>query len=333
MNYLPPSRENVNPLTHFLRKRGRNPVQLAASLLMTPWFSLRYRRFWAFFDARMKLSEKQYTRSMLEREELPYDALFFESDVIWSPGYFGGSFDPVYFGAMAPMRNKKKIVYSASMSEAKLKERHYDELRALLAYPDRISMRERYASEIIRRLTDKPVADVIDPVLLADPADFDEITAPRRVRKPYLLMYFPVRPDASVRRDAAKYARARGLKLVEVSAFAWHKLYNKTFSAAGIEDFVSLVRNADAVFCNSLHGTCLSLLFHRDFYAFDHGGGGGRKYLDLCGKFGLEDRFVREGSFREAAPIDWSAVDRTREALRAESLAWLDEAITWAQGG
>ncbi|MBQ6326702.1 MAG: FAD-dependent oxidoreductase, partial [Clostridia bacterium] len=57
-------------------------------------------------------------------------------------------------------------------------------------------MRERYAAQIVRTLTDKPVMDVVDPVLLADPADFDAITAPRPVRGRYLLAYYTVNPAA-----------------------------------------------------------------------------------------------------------------------------------------
>ena len=86
------------------------------------------------------------------------------------------------------------------------------------------------------------------------------------------------------------------------------------------------VRGAEAVFCNSLHGVCLSILFHRDFYAFDRKGGGD-KYRDLCDRFGLGGRFIGPEGFREAPPIDWAAVDERRQALKRRSLQWLDAAI------
>ena len=97
-----------------------------------------------------------------------------------------------------------------------------------------------------------------------------------------------------------------------------------------ITEFKKGFENAEAVFCNSLHGTCLSILFHREFFAFGIEGGG-RKYEDLCGKLGLEGRFCRD-AVPDAAPIDWARVDARREELRAESLAWLDEAVrgAWA---
>ena len=54
---------------------------------------------------------------------------------------------------------------------------------------------------------------------------------------------------------------------------------------------------------------------------------GGRKYRDLCEKFGLSDRYIRRDDPLSAAPIDWARVDAIREGYRNESLAWLDGAL------
>ena len=327
VDYTPWERGNYNPWTHFLPKQPlRNPQKFARYLAITPGYVKRWRAFQAFFQKHLIISAAKYTGETLREAALPYDALFFESDVIWSPRYFGGAFNPVYFGALPSMRNIRKIVYSASMSDAHLTPEDHAALDGLLRYPDAISMRERYASEIVRSHTDKPVQDVLDPVLLADPADFDEITAPRLVRQKYVLTYFPIRPNRYVTQCARTYAEARGFRLVEVSLYPESKLHCKTFVSAGIEAFVSLVRNAEAVFCNSLHGACLALLFHKEFYAFEREGGG-LKYKDLCARFGLENRFVPMNGYREDAPVDWENVDRLRARYRRESLAWLDRAI------
>ena len=332
IDYLPDGRKEGNPWTYFIRKKRGNPVKLLGALLITPGFVRRYRRFQDFFNRNMRVSKESYTRQQLEDRRLPYDALVFESDVIWSPGYFNGHFDPVFFGAPAGMRPIPKIAYSASMGEAKLSPGQREAFRELLKLPEYISMRETYASQIVRGLTDKPVMDVVDPVLLAEPADFDPITAPRPVQGRYLLAYYTVNPEAWMLRRVDEYAKAHGLKVVEVSIFTHHKLKHKTYTAAGIGQFMALIRNAEAVFSNSLHGTCLSLLYHREFYAMEHGNGG-RKYRDLCGKFDLSDRYIRTGDALSAAPIDWAKVDEARARYREASLGWLDEALREIGGG
>ncbi len=331
VDYVPRFREHLNPKLHYIRRRAKvKPSEFVKGLILTPTFMCRCDRFYRFYREHLKISQGRYTRAELEKADLPYDILFFESDVIWSPEYNGGKFDPVYFGALDSMRDMGRVAYSASMGNAYLTEANYGELRALLKFPDYISMRERYAAEIVRGQTDKPVADVIDPVLLADPSDFDEITGKCPVRGRYVLIYNPVYPNEALTKAAERYAKARGFRVVEVSAYVQNSLRRKTFTAARIETFLALVRNAEAVFCNSLHGTCLSILFHREFFAFGIEGGG-RKYEDLCGKLGLEGRFCRDAA-PDAAPIDWARVDARREELRAESLAWLDEAVrgAWA---
>lgn len=327
VDYTPWEQGDYNPWTHFRPKNPlKEPKKLVQYLLITPGYVRRWHKFQAFFKTHLTISENRYTGETLRGAELPYDTLFFESDVIWSPNYFGGTFNPAYFGALPSMERIRKIVYSASMSDAKLTPDNLYELDELLKYPDAISMRERYASEIVRARTDKPVQDVIDPVLLAEPEDFDEITAPCPVHYKYVLVYYPIRPNGYVTRCAMAYAKKRGLRVVEVSLYPGRRMDHKTFNAAGIETFVSLVRHSEAVFCNSLHGACLALLFHKEFYAFERGGGG-FKYKDLCGKFGLENRFVKLDAYREDAPIDWDRVDRLRAQYKRESLEWLDRTI------
>lgn len=330
VDHQPWDRGNYNPWKHFWpQKPLKNPRKLGRYSVLTPGYVRRWHRFQAFFRAHLTISERKYDVAALSDAELPYDILFFESDIIWSPNYFGGRFNEVYFGALPSMKDILKVVYSASMSDANLTPENHAELDELLKYPDAISMRERYASEIVRTHTDKPVADVLDPVLLAEPEGFDEITASQLVMEKYVLIYFPIRPDSYVTECAHQYAAARGFKVVEVSLYPNSILKHRTIVATGIEEFVSLVRNSEAIFCNSLHGTCLALLFHKEYYSFERNGGG-LKYKDLCGKFGLEKRYVKANEYQEDAPIDWDRIDTLRQHYKCESLKWLDWAIRGA---
>ena len=327
IDYLPAALEGVDLSRQFMEKASPlHPGDYLRRRKQTAAFARRDAAFQRFFREQMGVTPERYTAARLENERLDYDILFFESDVIWSPKYFRGDFDPVFFGAMPAMAGIKKIAYSASMGQANLDAAQRARLKELLAYPDHISMRERYAARLVRELTDKPVADVLDPTLLAEPGDFDTITAPGGVPGKYVLAYFPTVVDLDILNRAAVYAGARGLRMVEVSNDFVRGPERTIVADAGVEAFLGLIRGANAVFCNSLHGVCLSLLFHRDFYAFDRKGGG-EKYRDLCGKFGLEARFIEPNGYREAPPIQWDGVDRLRREWKARSLQWLDGAI------
>ncbi|MBR2697104.1 MAG: polysaccharide pyruvyl transferase family protein [Clostridia bacterium] len=330
IDYLPAALEGVDLKRQFREKASlRHPGDCLRRWRQTAAFARRDRAVEQFFREHMRVTPEHYTAASIQTARLPYDAVFFKSDVIWSPTYFRGDFDPVFFGAVDSMAGIRRIVYAASMGQARLDAAQRERLRALLRWPDHISLRERYAAELVRGLTDKPVADVLDPTLLAEPGDFDAIAAPGRVGGGYLLVYFPTHVDAALLEVAAAQARAKGFQLVEVSNYFAPGPKRRVIADAGIGEFLGLVRGAEAVYCNSLHGVCLSILFHRDFYAFDREGGGD-KYRDLCRRFGLEDRFMEQGSFREAAPVDWARVDALRQSKKRRSLQWLDAAI--AQG-
>ena len=327
IDYLPAALEGVDLRGQFMANASlAHPRDYLRRRMQTAAFRRRDEAFQRFFRAQMHVTPERYTISRLKAERLPYDVLFFESDVIWSPTYFRGAFDPVFFGALPTMDGIRKIAYSASMGQAELDGAQREQLRELLKSPDCISMRERYATRQVQSLTDKPVADVLDPTLLAESADFDAITGHAPAGGRYVLVYFPIMPSAEVLLHAAEYAAARGAKLVEVSNCYTGGPKRKIIADAGVEAFLALVRGAEAVFCNSLHGVCLSILFHKEFYTFVRRGGG-EKYRDLCGKFGLEDRYIGSEGFRRASPIDWDDVDRRRREYRRQSLEWLDAAI------
>ena len=56
------------------------------------------------------------------------------------------------------------------------------------------------------------------------------------------------------------------------------------------------------------------------------------RFGELCGKFGLENRFIQKNAYREDAPVDWDRVDAIRQRYKRESLAWLDEAMKEIDG-
>ena len=332
IDYVTPSVENAHLKYIFLDElRPRlllRPKALVKLAFQSYAQARRYNRFQDFFRKRLNITSEKYTQRTLAGATLPYDTLLIESDVIWSPGYLRGELDPAFFGALDSMRNMRRVVYAASMGGSRFNDAQTAAFERLLKYPHAISVRETYNAAFTRLHTDKPVCDVIDPALLLESEDYDGIAEPPRrpVKEPYVLVYFPLEASSRIAGYAAAYARRRGWQVIEISERAWHAPWGKTFSHAGIGQFVWLVRHAQAVFCNSVHGVCLSLLFHREFFAFERSNG--KKYQDLCRKFGLEDRYIPKGGFDEPAePIQWDQVEARLKQLREESRAWLDAAL------
>lgn len=140
-----------------------------------------------------------------------------------------------------------------------------------------------------------------------------------------MFLYIPLANDDKYVHVAHRYAREKGLKVVEVSFFIWHKLQHTVFPDAGIEDFLSLIRYADCVFTNSFHAVCFSILFHIPFYALDRETG--KKTEDLCKLFQLNDYYQNIGHFQELPPIDFDKTDEILNEQQKKSAKWLFNAL------
>lgn len=326
ISYIPVKLKDFNrlrPITSYIRK---NKWRTALKLVLTfGGYDRRLKKFISFQKNHMVVSKKVYSQEALKRENLKYDCLICESDVIWSPRFFDGNLDPVFFCALDNMKGKKKIIYAASMANCEFDENEKKQFIELTKYPDYISCREKYAVNFVKKNTERDANYVIDPVLLLKGEKYEQICSNRIIREPYLLLYIPLGFNRDYQRVAKKYAKEHNLKLVELSYYYINNISHKVISDAGVEDFISLIKYADVVFTNSFHAVCFSVLFHVDFYAFKRTTG--KKTEDICDSLGLLDRYMDVKAFSEKAPIDYIMVEEIVQKLRDESISWLKKAL------
>jgi len=286
----------------------------------------RYEKFKEFINEHCTVSQTSYNQQSLDTAKLDYDIIVCESDVIWSPNITQPGFDKTFFLALNSMRNTKRVAYAASLANGLFTKEQQEEFAVLLENLGAISCRETYASDYVRELTGRDAKCVVDPVLLLDEEDYTDITADRLIKDPYVLLYMPIEYSRATVSKVRQYAKTKGLKVVEISAYPFDIVLQKTIRDAGIDDYLSLIKNAEVVFSNSFHAVCFSVIFKKDFYAFTRKTG--RKIEDICSRLGLENRFIK-GWFKEQNTIDYELVyDRLRE-LRAESIAYIETNIVY----
>lgn len=326
INYITPKLESfdrTSPALSYIRiHKWKSAIK---SIIAADSYGKRLRKFNQFVADQVKVSEQFYTQQKLLASELEYDCLICESDVIWSPHFFEGRFDEVFFLAAENMKRKKKIIYAASTANADFTRENSNSFSSLIQHPDFISCRETYGTELIHECGRKDAITVLDPVLLLEAQDYEKICARRLIAKDYVLVYVPLGYDSRYQRAAHEYAKEHGLEVVEISYYVWNNLKHKVIADAGIEDFLSLVKYADAIFTNSFHAVCFSCLFHRQFYAFERKTG--RKTMDLCSRLGVSDHYMKIENFHECASIDFSKVDALINSEKHISLSWLENAL------
>lgn len=130
--------------------------------------------------------------------------------------------------------------------------------------------------------------------------------------------------------EARKYARRLGKKIIEVGNYGINRLVfgHRTVDDAGIEEWLGLFANADAVVCNSFHGICFSVIFGKPFYAFGRGRGDPR-FSNICDALGLSDRLLdRDGQIPATdREIDLADVNARLAILRRRSEEFIRENI------
>ncbi len=326
IDYITPSLESYDrnrPIINALK--NKKIKSFIKNIIIYRAYKKRLKKFTEFTKNHMIISSKHYTQKELENSDLDYDTVICESDVIWSPGFFGGNFDRTFFMDLESMKHMKKIAYAPSMANGDLNENQKKEMKKLLESVDFISCRETYEKEILEELTPKNVEHVLDPVMLLEEKDYSEIVAERIIKDKYILLYLPVDNNKKLRKAAIQYAKDNNLKILEITTKCIHILGGKTLVSAGVQEFLSAIKYAETIFTNSFHAICFSLIFNKQFYAFSRNYYG--KVKNICDVVGVNDRFFENDNFKILEEIDYLSVNKNIENLKQKSITWIKDAI------
>lgn len=95
-------------------------------------------------------------------------------------------------------------------------------------------------------------------------------------------------------------------------------------------EFIGLIKNAEYIFTDSFHACVFSVLFKKEFYAFqrDNSKKMQGRINTLLHNFNLPDRFIEVGTDLDMIlSIDYQNNDMIQVALRRDSLAFLLDSI------
>lgn len=246
----------------------------------------------------------------------PYDALVAGSDQIW--------FDPEPWYFLAGEGPRRRVAYAASRPWETPSEAFAQAFRTWAPGLTAIGVREEDGVACCAALGRRPTW-VADPTLLLTEAQWRAFAgeAPRR-RVAYFVRDFP----AAVRQTLAARVRRLG------GCAAWVGVQGVEADLAlhdawpDPQRWVALLASAEEVVTNSFHGLCFAVLFRRPFAVLCPERS--PRQMSLLRRLGLEAHRAscpEEVEAILARPVDWSAVTARLEAFRAESLAFLREAL------
>lgn len=258
-----------------------------------PQFENRNRKF-SEFEKCIPHSDQVYNLASISQVNKKYDDFIVGSDQIWT----FRCFNPSFFGEFIS-EDKAIISYAASAGKSIFSDKEREYLQGALKKFKALSVRESDLIDAFSFLDIKEKIEcVVDPTLLLEKEDWDEIVSDNLINEKYLFCYF-LGSDIRLRKLAHKYATVHRLKVVTIP-FANESFNNVDFSfgdirlyGVGPSEFVALIKNAECIFTDSFHATVFSLIYEKEFFAFDrveHKGMGSRLY-SLTEMFECTERF------------------------------------------
>ena len=246
----------------------------------------RWEKFNKFIKDLTNNEQNVYTsEEALEKVELDY--WICGSDQIWNTDITRGINKGFFLDFDT---TGKKISYAASMGIPRLEEKYEADFVNAVNNIDAVSVREDALKEYINSLTDKEVEKVVDPTLLLEKEDYNDLIKEDLIGEKYLLIY-ALGPDERLTKIAEQKAAEKNLKIVELNDFKLKDYFCRQVSNAGPEEFLTLIKNAEVVVTNSFHGTIFSALFEKDFYTITRLNRNARME-SLLKMFNMSDRLI-----------------------------------------
>ena len=169
---------------------------------------------------------------------------------------------------------------------------------------------------------------MLDPTLLLLPNEWAEIIKEPKYKK-YILTYFLGKYDDKTD-YIKKIANEKNLQIINIPYASGEKPDYVKFGDINIIDadpgeFLGLIKNAEYVFTDSFHACVFSVLFKKDFFAFqrDNSKKMQGRINTLLSNFDLPNRFISTDTNIDSMTINYDMNDILHKELRKDSLEFL----------
>ena len=256
------------------------------------------------FSRKQKIDQfkKKYYSQTLNANNISYkdyDAIICGSDQIWNPGWARRR----AFLEFVP-DDTKKIIYAASLGCESLNDKQKEQFRWRIERLQNVSVREESGKKILDEFIENmEIKVVLDPTLLLLPSEWLEIT---------------------------NFADKHNLKIVNIPFASGEKndeveFGNIKITDADPGDFIGLIKNAEYIFTDSFHACVFSVLFKKEFFAFqrDNNNRMQGRINTLLHNFKLPNRFINTKTNLEYMKLNYEMNDKLQRELRKDSLDFL----------
>lgn len=287
--------------------------------------------YWRLLPARIRAFES-FNRRCIATQTIrsvsqikPADYYVLGSDQVWNAAWYnvkGNELRKELF-LLTFAKPEQKVCFAPSFGIEKLPAEWEPWFRKYLSDFPRLSVRENAGAAVIKELTGRDAFVMIDPTLMLDRNQWDEIAAkPAGVdtEKPYILTYFLGGRSAEREQTIQDCAARLHAAVYHLADPAQPELY-----VTGPSEFLYLIAHAELVLTDSFHACVFSFLYGKPFLVYDRQQGGGMmsRMETFLKTFGLARKYAGSGLENQLLECDYRAGVRTLAAERTNALHFL----------
>jgi len=204
-----------------------------------------------------------------------------------------------------------KVAYSSSFGKTEFTEEEYRHSRESLSRFDALSCREDSGTEIMRKMGFDSAKWIIDPAFLLTAEEWMKLVSDKYKGKKYIVAY-NLHHDKEIERYEKELSQKYNLPVINICV-QWFEFYRygKFLWCPSVEDFLSLIYNAEYVISDSFHATVFSVLFHKRFMTVVPDVVGTR-IESISNLLGIDDRIIKWNQNKDYLSLIEKEIDYTR---------------------
>ena len=281
--------------------------------------------FEQFIERYIRRTKKAKSYADFKRFDRKYtpDVYIVGSDQVWRPRMVFN----LKANFLAFTGSPNKIAYAASfgVDSWEFSDEETEMCRRCVGQFKSISVREKSAISLCRDYLNVDAKLVLDPTLLLSRTEYEQLLSKDAAMCNDYIFTYILDSTPEKRRIVGNIMHSFDAMEINAAHDVKGVLPAEKLS---VEAWLSGIKNARMVVCDSFHGVVFSTIFHKNFFVIANPERGNTRISSLLEALGLTDRLISpDTAIADVAPIDWNEVEQNRQALADISLDFLTQAL------
>lgn len=221
-----------------------------------------------------------------------------------------------------------RVTYSSSFGKTDFEEEEYKHAQKSLSRVSALSCREDSGTEIMRQMGFESAKWIIDPAFLLTVDEWKPLISDKYKGKKYIVAY-NLHHDKKIEEFQKQLSKKYKIPVINICV-QWFEFYRhgKFLWCPSVQDFLSLIYNAQYVLSDSFHATAFSILFHKKFMTVVPEVVGTR--IDsISNLLGVKDRIIKWSEEKDYLTmidndIDYERIDSIIEEERKKAFEFIE---------